>query len=249
VFRSAVFLSKRVLQAYIPLFSNRLLVKTPLINIIHETKDYVVIDKPSGYLVHRSKIAPDSKGVVDFLRDQLGCDVSPAHRLDRQTSGVMIFSKNTATGRILGDCFLNNKVTKGYIALVRGVFPDSVKVERPLKSDKGVLQDSLTNFELKEQFEYCALVSAFPSTGRRHQIRRHLGGLSHQILGDTTHGKGRLNALYREKYGLNRMFLHASILKIDHPLFSDDLSWTCNLSPVLNNVVELLAAENLAIKS
>ncbi len=214
----------------------------PEIQIIRETSEFVVINKPSGYMVHRSKIAADRFGVVDFLKKQLSCDLAPGHRLDRQTSGVMIFSKNHETSRILNECFANRKVNKVYQTLVRGQFPENITVERKLKSDKGVLQDSATDFKLVEQFKFCALINASPKTGRRHQIRRHLDGISHQIIGDTKHGKGKINALYRQKYALKRMFLHASSLKIDHPLFENE-QWSCPLNKELQTILATIREE------
>ena len=177
------------------------------LTILHIDERIVAIDKPAGLLVHRSRESADRTFVLQTLRDQLGRRVYPVHRLDRPASGVMLFGLDPDSARLLQGSWRDS--TKEYLVLVRGETARCFSSDRPLTSDNGVKQPAFTAFERFATRRGFSLLKARIETGRRHQIRRHLAHLQHQVVGDTQHGKGRINRWLREEYGLPRLFLHA----------------------------------------
>ena len=181
--------------------------------VLFRDEDFVVVDKPSGLFVHRTSLGPDRDVALQRLRDQLGRKVYPVHRLDRASSGALLFALSSeATKR--GQAALE-RGHKSYLVLVRGTPPKAWSCDRPLRNSKGEPRPSRTSFATLERFDATALVEALlEEGGRRHQIRRHLNHCAHHVVGDTTHGKGGTNSIARERYGLSRMFLHASQLRL-----------------------------------
>ena len=222
-----------------------------MLPIIFRDEHIVVIHKPSGLLVHRSEIdRHETRFAVQLLRDQIGRRVYPAHRLDRGTSGVLVFALDKETARLLGGQFERQEVAKTYLAVVRGHPPESGHIDHALSrrrddaewvgdktSDEA--QPAVTDFrclatcELPHQVDRYptsryALVEVTPHTGRRHQIRRHLKHLAHPILGDATHGKGPLNRWWAEQLGQTRLWLHAQSLTVPHPATGAPLELACD---------------------
>lgn len=195
--------------------------------ILRRTERFVAVDKPAGVLVHKSELAGDRWTVMQGLRDALGRHVFPVHRLDRKTSGVLVFALDAGFARELGTMFEQRKVTKRYLAIVRGWLQQEVVVDRALRKEDGhQFQEastwigSIATAELPVSVGPFAsarfsLVEAVPRTGRRHQIRRHLRGLNHPVIGDTVHGEGRQNRLFREHLNCHRMLLHAWCLELE----------------------------------
>ena len=206
--------------------------------ILYRDDWLVVIDKPAGLLVHRSPVdARETRFAVQMLRDQLGRHVYPVHRLDKGTSGALVFALDPATARDLSEAFAGTAVGKWYLALVRG-WPDERgeidHVLRPVEDD--VLpatgrppQSARTDYERLESFEIRHRVDRYPSsryallrlrpqTGRRHQLRRHLAHLSHPVVGDSTYGKGAHNRLFARLYGVRRLMLACVRLELPHPV-------------------------------
>jgi tRNA pseudouridine65 synthase len=189
------------------------------LTVLHLDDHLVAIDKPAGVAVHRGW-APERDVVVNRLRDQLGRFVHPLHRLDRGSSGVLLFAFDPATARVVGEAFAAGAIAKRYVALVRGIPPETFEVDHPLPRDEDPASARVparTGFARLETLGRYSLVEARPETGRLHQIRRHLRHRSCPILGDTTYGKGAHNRMCRARYGLERMFLHAAGLGLDHP--------------------------------
>ncbi len=195
----------------------------------------VAIDKPPGLLVHRTGLdAAAQDFAVQRLRDQIHRAVWPVHRLDRGTSGVLLFALDAATASLMGQAFEQGRVEKTYLALVRGWPVDAFVCEHPLARDPEqpsagqVKLACRTRFQTLARWEWpiadrhfptsrFALVRAQPETGRRHQIRRHLKHLGHPIVGDATHGKGPVNRAVAQHLGVQRLWLHASSLAFEHP--------------------------------
>lgn len=187
------------------------------------------INKPPGIMVHRSKIGSDREFVLQKLRDQLGRHVWPLHRLDRATSGVLLFALDPETAKQVGQAFMDRRIDKGYLAVVRGWTDEAGAIEHPLARHKGAEpRAAMTRYERLATCELpipiggfetarYSLVEASPATGRRHQIRRHFKHISHHLIGDTTYGDGRHNRLFREHLQCHRMLLHASRLAFEHP--------------------------------
>jgi tRNA pseudouridine65 synthase len=187
------------------------------LEILHLDDWLVVASKPGGMLVHRSAEAADRVFLLQELREAVGRHLYPVHRLDRAASGAIAFAFSSEGARELQARLGAADACKEYLALVRGSTPERGEIDRPLKSDKGVPQEARTAFERLAETTGCSLLRVRITTGRRHQIRRHLAHIKHQLLGDSTYGKGRINAHFRECFGLPRLFLHAARLELDHP--------------------------------
>lgn len=180
--------------------------------------DWIVVDKPAGLLVHRTAWARDRDVVLTRVRDQLGQRVYPVHRLDRPTSGCLAFGLDPEGARKLQDALTAGRKT--YLTLVRGQAHTlhGIRVDRPLKGEGGgEPKEAQTWFEVlgSSRVPRCSLVLARPDTGRYHQIRRHLAGRSHPVLGDSSHGDTRENRRWRER-GLPRLLLHCARLDLPH---------------------------------
>jgi tRNA pseudouridine65 synthase len=209
----------------------------PALDVLYADPDIVAINKPAGLLVHRTTLDFGIRtSAMQKLRDQLQARVYPAHRLDRATSGALLFALDPVAHERLSTAFEYGGVAKRYLAIVRGWPPDTMTIDYPLRrlSDDGeTLEEqtaqravtalrSLARIELPVPIDRYpaaryALVELRPATGRRHQLRRHLKHANHPIVGDTTYGKGTHNRLYRERFGCNRMLLHASRLELAQP--------------------------------
>ena len=190
------------------------------LRILHEDERLLFVDKPSGMLVHRGW-ATDDIVLVDLVREHVG-RAHPIHRIDRATSGVILFARDADTARVLNAQFDARTVRKTYVALVRGVAPESGLIDHPVpRTEGGERVDAQTRFHrlaaAQTQPRDVSLVEASPITGRFHQIRRHLKHIDHPIIGDANYGKGPLNRAFRERYGLERLALHAASLEIEHP--------------------------------
>ena len=208
--------------------------------IIYEDDSVVVINKPAGLLVHRSWIAREAtEFAMQKLRDQIGQHVYPVHRLDRPTSGLLVFGKDAHSARLLSEQFAERGVSKGYHAIVRGYLGDGV-LDYPLKEELDKIADkhaqqnkesqpAITEYRCVQQFELpvavterhptsrYSLMALSPKTGRKHQLRRHMAHLRHPIIGDTRHGDSRQNRYFREHHGLTRLLLAATSLAFRHP--------------------------------
>lgn len=202
--------------------------------LLFEDAHLVAVDKPSGMVVHRGW-ARDKITLVDVLAEQLGRRIHPVHRLDRGTSGVILFAYESEAIATLKRAFEAREgdpaVDKTYLALVRGHPPESGTVDHPIQTKakkQGPRVDARTDFERLWTWERprtdlpyprrYALVRAQPRTGRLHQIRRHLAHISHPLIGDVNYGKGEHNRWFREHYALHRLALHALRLSFPHPI-------------------------------
>lgn len=209
-------------------------VKSPVpLEILYRDEELVAVDKPSGMAVHRGW-ARDGVPALQVLRDQIGRHVYPVHRLDRGTSGVLLFALSSEAARGVQRQLEAHEVEKRYLALCRGNDPALVRVEHPLaKEDGGEPRPAVTDFKLLGRFERYGLYEARPLTGRRHQIRRHLKHASHPIIGDTTYGKGEHNRIFRARFGFDRLALHASEMRLRHPCSGEPLRVYAPLPPEL----------------
>jgi len=177
----------------------------------------VVVGKPAGMAVHRG-LSRDRIVVLQSLRDVLDRRLYPVHRLDRATSGALLLALDAGTARRLQEQFEAGRVEKRYLALVRGIPPEEGVIDHPVpRGPGGERVPAVTAFRRLATFERYALVEARPQTGRFHQIRRHFKHLSHPLIGDVRYGKGEHNRLFRERFGLHRLALHALELAFEHP--------------------------------
>lgn len=202
--------------------------------ILYIDKDLIAVDKPPGLLVHASALdAQERRNAVDLLRRQTGEPVLPVHRLDKGTSGVLLFARHAAAARQWGMAFEAGRVRKRYLALVRGWPPAQGVIDHPLARDPEqpsagqARLPAVTAFERLATFDWpfqvdaahassrYALVRALPRQGRRHQIRRHFKHIAHPLIGDATHGKGPHNRAVAQWLGTARLWLHACALELD----------------------------------
>lgn len=223
-----------------------------MLEILFEDEELIAINKPHGLLVHRSSIAADtSEFALQILRDQIGKTVYPAHRLDRKTAGVLLFSLNKEMDSCIQTAFSQNLIKKEYLAVVRGhTNPDGV-IDYPLKKENGTIQDALTNYTTLALTEIdlpfgnfptsrYSLVLARPQTGRMHQIRKHFAHIFHPIIGDRPHGCNKQNKLWKETFQHDTMLLHAKTLEFQHPKTKENILIQANVQPEFQRALEIL---------
>jgi tRNA pseudouridine65 synthase len=219
----------------------------PPLRVILLDEEFVAVSKPSGLLVHRDEHHPDAPAALQTVRDQLGKHLYPFHRLDRATSGVLLFGFSRAAAAALQEALAAATAHKQYLALLRypGSNPGDGPVwtsERPLHDERDRPRACRTDFAVREVFAHCALVQCLLHSGRYHQIRRHANHCGRHVIGDTTHGKGRINALFRERFGLDRLFLHLQRVELAHPRTGARLELLDPLPPELAAVLARLRA-------
>ncbi|GAB3985381.1 tRNA pseudouridine(65) synthase TruC [Spirosoma daeguense] len=220
---------------------NEPIVTSQLLPILYQSDDLVAINKPHGLLVHRSPIASDaSEFAVQLLRDQLGQRVYPVHRLDRKTGGVLLFALNEQMNAAMQMQFAEGGVQKRYVAIVRGYTPDELVIDYPLRRDDGVVQDAVTFLKTIQRSEIAlpfgkhatsrySLVELKPTTGRMHQLRKHMAHVMHPIIGDRPHGCNKQNKLFKEHFEMNTMLLHAQRIEFTQPATSEQIVITASL--------------------
>lgn len=193
--------------------------EAPDVAIVYQDDALVAIEKPAGLAVHRGW-ARDSHYALTLVRDFVGRYVYPVHRLDSATSGVLVFALDPEAARRLREQFDAGRVDKRYLALVRGIPPASGIIDHPVKKalrGTGERLPAVTEYRRLATFERFAWMEARPKTGRLHQVRRHFKHLSHPLVGDVRYGKGEINRMFRQRFGLHRLALHAAEIGLEHP--------------------------------
>lgn len=208
------------------------------VRILYQDSSIVVVDKPPGFQVHtpehwiRTGQTLNRNNLMKQVRNQIGQYVYPVHRLDRATSGVLVFALSPEIAQALQKQFQDHEVKKIYIALVRGWAEDSGRLDTPLTRElkQGELQEALTEYETLSRFSLpiqtrehhsdsrYSLLRVQLHTGRLHQIRRHLRKISHPIVGDTVHGDGVHNRLWKNLVQGSGLYLKAYSLEFNHPV-------------------------------
>lgn len=187
------------------------------LQILHHDADVMVVNKPSGVAVHRGWDR-EPVNAMTLARDAIGQHVHPVHRLDRGTSGCLVFALDRAHIPTLQAALGDAAASKRYVALVRGIVPERGRIDHPVPDQKGRRVAAMTVFFRLATFERYSLVCALPKTGRLHQLRRHFKHLSHPLIGDVRYGKGEHNRSFRERFGLHRLALHAVRIAFTHPV-------------------------------
>lgn len=223
------------------------------LNILYQDDYLVAIDKPSGMLVHRSFLDKhETVFVMQTLRDQIGQHVFPVHRLDRPTSGVLLFALSAEVARLLSQQQEQQLWRKNYLAVVRGFLTEGGELDYPLKEqldkiadkfsrDDKAPQQAISRYQPLQYIELPIPVSKYPAaryslvalqplTGRKHQLRRHLAHLRHPIVGDTSHGDGKHNALFKQHFNCRRLLLIAKQLQLPHPVTGEPLCLSAGLN-------------------
>ncbi|MNK22618.1 tRNA pseudouridine synthase C [compost metagenome] len=205
------------------------------VKVVFEDTHCLVVCKPNNLIVHHSYYARniEETSLTDLLREQGYPDASPVHRLDRKTSGLILFAKKAEWVVAFQRLFENGEIEKKYLALLRGHLPDSGTIDSPVKNDRGNYKEALTHFRCLEQFDRdyvippyekqrYSLVEMSPVTGRMHQLRIHANKIAHPIINDPKYGNRHHNHYFQEMLGIHELFLHAHSLKLKQP-FSDQL--------------------------
>lgn len=223
-----------------------------MLEILYQDEHLIAINKPNGLLVHRSKIADDAKEfALQLLRDQVGKHVNPTHRLDRKTSGVLLFAFDKNTEIAMQKQFQESLVDKHYLAIVRGYTPPELEIDYPLAKENGTLQDAQTKFVTLQQAEMpfaigkhetsrYSLVKANPKTGRMHQLRKHFAHIFHPIIGDRPHGCNKQNRYFKEHLEMNTMMLHALSLRFVHPVTEQQITIIADVQPEFKRMLDLM---------
>ena len=234
--------------------------------ILYRDDQLIAVHKPSGLLVHRTVLdRHETRFAVQILRDQIGQHVHPVHRLDRGTSGVLLFALDREIGRQLSAQFAAQQVEKNYLAVVRGYPDESGCIDHPLSREyddyefrsaaaSGEAQNAVTRYRRLATVELpfridryptsrYALLELKPETGRRHQLRRHLKHIAHPIIGDATYGKGRHNRLFQEQFGCHRLLLACREMRLNHPVSGEPLTLNAPLAPDFAALLEQLGWE------
>ncbi len=231
------------------------------LDILYKDDALVVVNKPSGLLVHRSMIdRHETRFAMQMVRDQVGQHVFPLHRLDKPTSGVLIFALSSGLAKSAGIQFQQGEIYKRYRAVVRGYAPEQGIIDHPLKeeldkiADKQAAQNKPAQEAVSEftrlatvqlpvlidrypQSRY-SLLEVIPKTGRKHQIRRHMKHISHPVIGDAKHGKGVHNRYFSKHFNAGRLLLHCSDMRMRHPVSEELISFHAPMDNIFKGLLE-----------
>jgi len=233
-----------------------------MLEILYQDEYLVAINKPSGLLVHKSPIDKrETAFALQMVRDQIGQYVYPVHRLDKPTSGILVFALSSEVARLLSEQFREHSIEKEYMAVVRGYTKALELIDYDLKVilDKKADKDRKDNKEPQSAQTYyeClstvelpfpvsrypvarySLLKLLPKTGRKHQLRRHMKHILHPIVGDTKYGRNEHNNLFREKFDCHRLLLHANALSFVHPITQKPLVLNAKIDNTFQSVINL----------
>lgn len=225
-----------------------------VLDILYQDEHLVIVDKPSGLLVHRSIIdRHETRFAMQMVRDQIGQHVYTVHRLDKPTAGILIFALSPEAAKLMSQTIEVHQVEKRYLAIVRGYAPEQVEIEHPLKekldkiADKKARQDkppqeALTHARKLHQLEIPLPVGKYPTaryslmllkpiTGRRHQLRRHMSHLRHPILGDVNYGDNKHNRFARESCNFKGLALWSHQIRFEHPVTKQEIVLRAKVEP------------------
>jgi len=238
--------------------------------ILYHDESLVAVNKPAGLLVHRSSIdRHEHENAMQVVRDQLGQWVYPFHRLDKATSGVLVFALDRETARLMTQSFTEERISKKYLAVVRGFTNETERIDHPLKNildrttDQKADKDkppkpAVTDYRRLASVELphpvgrystarYSLIAASPLTGRNHQIRRHLKHIFHPVLGDTTYGDGRQNDFFRRQFNCHRLLLHAGKIEFIHPHTGQPLQIRAQLDDIFDALLQELQWDKISL--
>lgn len=205
--------------------------------IIYEDAHCLIINKPPNVLVHHSHYARniEEDSLIELLK--LNEIVAyPVHRLDRKTSGLILFSKSKENVSLFQTLFEKCEIEKRYLALVRGHIDECGIINSPVKNDRGNYKEAETHYSCIKHIELqipvepydtarYSIVEFIPKTGRMHQLRIHANKISHPIIGDPKYGNRHHNHMFIDEFGIDNLFLHAASLQFIHPFTKEKLSF------------------------
>ncbi len=237
--------------------------------VLYRDEHLVAVNKPSGLLVHRSPIdRHETRFALQLLRDQIGQRVYPVHRLDKPTSGVLLFALSPEIARSLSQQFAEHSVGKEYLAIVRGYCPESGLIDHPItdkpdgiadrnRSQPRPAQEAQTHYRCLATVELPHAVDRYPQAryslvhlqplqGRRHQLRRHMKHIGHPIIGDAKYGKGVHNRFFREHYASDRLLLACTGMSVRHPVTDAALNLAAGLDDTFDRLLRMFSWESCA---
>lgn len=222
------------------------------LEIIYKDEFLIAINKPHGLLVHRSEYSGVAdEYAVQKLRDQIDQRVHPCHRIDRKTGGVLLFSLNSEYNSLMQKQFAANNVKKRYLAIVRGYTEDSGVIDYQLTNDSGKTQEAVTEYKTLHRVELdisfgkfetsrYSMVEVIPQTGRMHQIRKHFAHILHPIIGDRPHGCNKQNRMFKERFSMTTMMLHASEIVFKHPETKEEIKIQAELQSEFKRMIQMM---------
>lgn len=227
--------------------------------VIYEDKDIIVVNKPKGMVVHPANGNPDKtlvNAILAMCKDSLsgiGGEIRPGivHRLDKDTSGLLIVAKNDLAHINMSKQIQDRQVIKKYIALVRGIVPeDEATIDMPIarsKKDRKKMavdkdgKNAVTHFKVLKRYDKYTLLELKIDTGRTHQIRVHMSYIGHPVVGDTTYSNGK------NEFGIEGQMLHAKYLEFKHPITGETLKLEAPLPQYFENVLKKLDEDNRSL--
>jgi tRNA pseudouridine65 synthase len=229
--------------------TERFKLQTNEVEILYQDEYCVATNKPPGIMVHRTSLSNDTDFLLQRVRDTTKKKVYPVHRLDRPTSGIVVFAFDKDAASEFFRIFRERGVKKNYLAVTRGHTDDNGKIDKALKSEKGNMQDALTLYETLAKTELpipvrpyqtsrYSLVKIDLKTGRNHQIRRHFSSISHPVIGDTQHGDGKHNRMFQTEFGSHRLLLAATELAFEHPFTQKHITIKAPLDKQFKNLLK-----------
>ena len=220
-------------------------------DIVYEDEYILVIDKPHKMLVYPSPIAKNCHWFATKELAKLGYEnLHTVHRLDRPTSGLLLFAKNKETAITFSQLFRDKAIKKTYLSLVRGHTEEEGIIDKELKKDgEGELQEAVTKYKTLEKGIVDIEISKYPQSrfsfvevepisGRMHQIRRHLAHLRHPIIGDKRYGDRHYNRYMKEEMEMENLLLHAFKLEFTHPISQQKMSINAPIPVVMKKVLD-----------
>ena len=228
------------------------------IEVVYEDKDIIVVNKPKGLVVHPANGNPDGtlvNAIMAICKDSLsgiGGEIRPGivHRLDKDTSGLLIVAKNDKAHINMSEQIKNHEVEKTYIALVKGIVKENeatinMPIGRSSKDRKKMAvvktgKEAITHFKVLDRFykENCTLLEVKIETGRTHQIRVHLSQIGYPVVGDTTYSSGK------NKWNIEGQCLHAKSLKFKHPITGKEMFLEAKLPKYFEDIIKEGKEEN-----
>lgn len=220
--------------------------------IIYEDEDIIVVNKPKGMVVHPANGNPDGtlvNAILNICKGSLsgiGGEIRPGivHRLDKDTSGIIIIAKNDLAHVKMSEQIQNRKVIKKYIALVRGVIPENeatidMPIGRSTKDRKKMAvnkngKKAVTHFKVIKRFEKYTLLDIKIDTGRTHQIRVHLAEIGYPVIGDEVYSNGK------NEFGVKGQMLHAKSLEFEHPITNKKLYLEADIPDYFKEILKKL---------
>lgn len=209
-----------------------------MIQKIYEDSYCFIVTKPNNVLVHHahhSRNKLDEFSLVQLIKNQFREKYYPVHRLDRKTSGLVLFAKDTSYVSKFQELFIHQKINKTYFAIVRGFSKDALHIDSPVKGrdanehkDAETVLKTLCKIELDipvkpyDSSRY-SMVSLTPKTGRLHQLRIHMNKIANPIIGDPKYGDKNHNLMFQKQFGCSHLFLHAGSLSFFHPFTEEKI--------------------------